>query len=132
MTDHFFLIFLFFFLGGGAYLCKLWGGGGTAPRAPPLFLRACEVSMVCDARSEGYGGYLGFDSHYASEGKRSVINESSTCSKDSTDVGRSSKPHFFQTGVLIYMARLVKTKYQKIDQILYIELFSQKQNRCFL
>ena len=98
----------------------IWGGG------------ACEVSIVCDARSEGYGGYLEFDSHYTSEGKRSVINESSTCSKDSTDVGRSSKPHFFQTGVLIYMARLVKTKYQKIDQILYIELFSQKQNRCFL
>ena len=39
---------------------------------------------------------------------------------------------FFQTGVLIYMARLVKSKYLGIDQILYIELFSQKQNRCFL
>ena len=54
-----------------------------------------EVSMFCDASSEGYGGYLEFDSHYTSEGKRSVINESSTCSKDSTDVGRSSKPHVF-------------------------------------
>ena len=34
-----FLFFFFFFLGGGAYLCKLLGG--TAPRAPPLFLRPC-------------------------------------------------------------------------------------------
>ena len=105
MTDHFFFNFFVF---GGEYLWKLLGGG-HGPPCPPLFLRACEVSMVCDARSEGYGGYLEFDSHYTSEGKRSVINESSTCSKDSTDVGRSSKPHFFQTGVLIYMARLVKT-----------------------
>ena len=74
---------------------EIIGGGHGPPCPPPLFLRACEVSMVCDARSEGYGGYLEFDSHYTSEGKRSVINESSTCSKDSTDVGRSSKPHFF-------------------------------------
>ena len=54
-----------------------------------------EVSMFCDASSEGYGGYLEFESHYTSEGKRSVINESSTCSKDSMDVGRSDKPHVF-------------------------------------
>ena len=54
-----------------------------------------EVSMFCDASSEGYGGYLEFESHYTSEGKRSIINESRTCSKDSLDVGRSDKPHVF-------------------------------------
>ena len=34
--------------GGGAYLCKLLGGGGARPPVPPLFLRPCADASRLD------------------------------------------------------------------------------------
>ena len=56
---------------------------------------SAQVSMFCDASSESYGGCLEFNTHHTSEGKRPVIKGKGTCSRYSTDVGRSSQPHVY-------------------------------------